>query len=97
MKQRRIPLFPCRVTVVDEIMNHNLTQVPHNARNADLPPSSEPVVHDSSSLGLPTVPLSVTATQSNVDSATLHSASPPSIPYLVQASYACSCIGGLLW
>ena len=63
--------------LVDEIMNHNLTQGPHNATSADLPPSSEPVVHDSSGLGLPTVPSSVTATRSNVDSAALHSASPP--------------------
>ena len=33
--------------LVDEIM----TQGPHNATSTDLPPSSEPVVHDSSSLG----------------------------------------------
>ena len=73
VKQERISLLPCS-ELVDEIMNHNLTQVPHNATSADLPPSSEPVVHDSSGLGLPTVPSSVTATQSNVDSAALHSA-----------------------
>ena len=28
-----------------------MTQGPHNATSTDLPPSSEPVVHDSSSLG----------------------------------------------
>jgi len=77
--------------LVDEIMNHNLTQVPHNATSADLPPSSEPVVHNSSGLGLPTASPSVTATQSNVDSAALHFASPPpSTPFLAQASPACT-------
>ena len=65
--------------------------MPHNATSADLPPSPEPVVHNSSGLGLPTVPSSVTATQSNVDSAALHSVSPPSsTPFLAQASPACT-------